>query len=62
MIGWDPSVNPPRYVKSTHNNSETTTVVELGMDPYQLTTFSVGNFVLREYPPTKKRGKGLRQV
>ena len=23
------------------------------MDPYQLTTYSVGDFVLREYPPTK---------
>ena len=44
-----------RQNKKTH--SETTTVVELDMDPYQLTAYSVGDFVLREYPPTKA-GKG----
>jgi hypothetical protein len=54
---WDPSLNPPRYVKIKNTNSETTTVVELDMDPYQLTAYSVGDFVLREYPPTKA-GKG----
>ena len=50
---WDPSLNPPRYVSSKNTNSGTTTVVELNMDPYQLTTYSVGDFVLREYLPTK---------
>ena len=54
---WDPSLNPPRYVKTKNTNSETTTVVELDMAPYQLTAYSVGDFVLREYPPTKA-GKG----
>ena len=55
---YDPSLKPPRYVKSTHNNSETTTVVEIDMNPYQLLTYSVGDFVLRDYPPTKA-GKAL---
>ena len=50
---WDPSLNSPRYVKIKNTNSETTTVVELDMDPYQLTAYSVGDIVLREYPPTK---------
>ena len=47
---WDSSLNPPRYVKSKQINSETTTMVELDLDPYQLTTYSVVDFVLREYP------------
>jgi hypothetical protein len=50
---WDPSLSPPRYVKSTQQSVEEINVVELDMEPYQLTTYSVGDFVLRQYPPTK---------
>ena len=45
---WDPSLNPPRYIKIQNTNSETTTVVELDMDPYQLSIYSVGIFLLYE--------------
>ena len=36
------SITQPTVSHIKHNNSETTTVVELDMDPYQLTTYSVG--------------------
>jgi hypothetical protein len=50
---WDPSLSPPQYVKTSQRSVVDTTVVELDMEPYQLTTYSIGDFVLRQYPPTK---------
>ena len=52
-----PITQPATLRQIKNANSETTTVVELDMDPYQLTASSVVDFVLREYPPTKV-GKG----
>jgi hypothetical protein len=50
---WDSSLIPPRYVRTSQRSVGDIPVIELDMAPYQLTTYTVGDFVLRQYPPSK---------